>query len=365
MKANELLDMIGNADDGIIEETINVKRHIIQKWTKYAAAAACLCIAAYAAVNTLSRFDYLKAGCANVPGTIVGDDYYYNVRHSGVWKYSNGSREKVLSTYFEDDWKVNETGLYYKSGTTLYRMNLSTLERHKLYSASDCRNISFELADGESIILTCYSDMHEVSQLLINGRTGEVIETLTEKSDIMTGFDQLYTDRHYQVGERSIELTEVGDRRYMPTESGIPLLPEDKYVEGGGRVICDGVMFFYVYDAGDERAKPDYLIIFADGHNVIIPNEQVPCEHIYSGAIGHILLYADTESSSGIWCFDTDSDEKWQLGTDKECSFYDFVNDETKLYACQPWNNEQTVWSIVYEGDRPVSLQQIDKSIIY
>ena len=31
--------------------------------------------------------------------------------------------------------------------------------------------------------------------------------------------------------------------------------------------------------------------------------------------------------------------------------------------ACVPWNHDQTAWKIVYEGNRPVSLQLIDNNI--
>lgn len=44
MKANDLIDMIGNADDSIIEEAGKRKRPVISGWTRWAAAAACLCL---------------------------------------------------------------------------------------------------------------------------------------------------------------------------------------------------------------------------------------------------------------------------------------------------------------------------------
>ena len=44
MKANDLLDMIGNTDDRMIEEAKKTKRPVISRGTKWAAAAACLCL---------------------------------------------------------------------------------------------------------------------------------------------------------------------------------------------------------------------------------------------------------------------------------------------------------------------------------
>ncbi len=44
MKADDLIDMIGNADDRMIEEAKKRKRPVILRWTKWVAAAACLCL---------------------------------------------------------------------------------------------------------------------------------------------------------------------------------------------------------------------------------------------------------------------------------------------------------------------------------
>ncbi len=44
MKANDLLDLIGNVDDGILEEAEEKKRPAISGWARWAAAAACLCL---------------------------------------------------------------------------------------------------------------------------------------------------------------------------------------------------------------------------------------------------------------------------------------------------------------------------------
>lgn len=46
MKANDLLDMIGNTDDSIIEEAKKRKKPVISRWTKWVAVAACLCLVA-------------------------------------------------------------------------------------------------------------------------------------------------------------------------------------------------------------------------------------------------------------------------------------------------------------------------------
>ena len=44
MKANDLLDMIGNADDRVILEARKRKRPALTGWTRWVTVAACLCV---------------------------------------------------------------------------------------------------------------------------------------------------------------------------------------------------------------------------------------------------------------------------------------------------------------------------------
>ena len=56
MNANDLLDMIGNADDAMIEDAEKRGKRAAPRWMKYAAAAACLCVAAVCAVTLIPKF---------------------------------------------------------------------------------------------------------------------------------------------------------------------------------------------------------------------------------------------------------------------------------------------------------------------
>ncbi len=51
MKANDLLDMIGNTDDGIVKEAKKRKKPAVARWTKWVAVAACICLAIGIAVS--------------------------------------------------------------------------------------------------------------------------------------------------------------------------------------------------------------------------------------------------------------------------------------------------------------------------
>lgn len=368
MKANDLLDMIGNADDSIIAEAKKRKRPAIPRWSKWVAVAACLCLVAVGSINTLLRFDYFKAGCSAMPGTIVGNEYYYNVRHSGVWRYSSNSTDRILSAYWEEGWLVNESGLYYKNGNSLYRMDLKTLDKEKIYSSTEGTHIGFDLSDHGNVIVTVYDKNEQYAyQVLIDGKTGGVLEQLTDRVSY-SDLEQLYTNQHYRIGERQIVLVpiaDVTDDKYMPTENGNALLPEGSWVGSYSYDICDEVLYFGVCNGSDAKEESETLIIFADGYTILRPQD-----FRYSGAIGHILLYVDNENpenygsnGAGIWCYDSDSEERWQLKIDADCEFYEFVNNDMTLYSCVPWNHDQTAWKIVYEGNRPVSLQLIDNNI--
>lgn len=67
MKANALLDMIGNIDDSTIEEAKRRKKPAIPRWTKWAAVAACLCIAVGIAVPRLTDMLHNKGGTPSQP----------------------------------------------------------------------------------------------------------------------------------------------------------------------------------------------------------------------------------------------------------------------------------------------------------
>ena len=63
MKANDLLDMIGNTDDSMIEEAKKRKKPAAARWTKWVAVAACVCIAIGIAVSH------------NSPSVVTGNNY--------------------------------------------------------------------------------------------------------------------------------------------------------------------------------------------------------------------------------------------------------------------------------------------------
>lgn len=385
MKAEDLLDLIGDVDDRMILEarargideastqrmpdSAAGKREKRLKWIKWLAAAACFCLIVTAAVRTLIRFDYFGAHCGAMPGVLVDGNYYYNVLHSGVWRYADGQTEKVLSAYWEEDWDVNETGLYYHNWKSVYRVDPETLKKKKLYTVKDGTHLYFDLAGGSDVIVTV-CDKHEdwMYQILIDGITGEEKEVLMEKTPFADSYPR-YSDLHYLVGDRRIEavLSEDApeDWYYTLFENGIPLLPEGTYVDGCCVEVRRGsVISFPLYRDEDTEAE-EQVLIFADGTTKI-----VRFDDYFTGAIGHFLLYTDIENQANdgangfeYWCMDPDTGETWQLRLDAETDLFEFANDDRMLYSCVPWDDGQSAWEIVYENGKPAALHLLDPDI--
>ncbi len=74
MKAEELLDMIGNAEDRIIEEAKKKKRPAPPGWTKWVAAAVCLCLVA-GGLFALARPSGTAPGSSDALPQIAIPDY--------------------------------------------------------------------------------------------------------------------------------------------------------------------------------------------------------------------------------------------------------------------------------------------------
>jgi hypothetical protein len=364
MKANNLLDIIGNVDDSIIEEAKQRKKAVVPRWIKWIATAACLCLVLGGAFNTLYRFGYFRSGCSSLPGDIVDGYYYYYYPHSGVWRYSDGKAKKLISAYWMRGYDVNENGLYYDDySANLYRMDLKTLKKKKIYSASDATNIDFSAKDDGTVIVTVYNSKKRYQyDVLIDGKTGEVLEQLTDRIPYDTPFtNESDTKMRYTIGEREIVLVPIDraeDGMYMPTENGKALLPQGRWVYDYIYDMSDDVKAFGVNNDID-NVESEMLMIFANGKTDLRPKEDYVYGHYPTE---HICLYVGRDQST-IWCYDYTSDEKWQLKIDTEHSFYSIVNDDEMLYSCEPWNDDQAAWKIIYEGNRPAALQLIDDKI--
>ena len=132
MRSEELLDAIGEAKDEYILDARSTQKQKTM-WIKRLAAAACICLVLSVAINLLVLFDFrFGANCGANPGTIVDGVYYYYEPHKGVMGYVPGGKsELVLSTFWLSEWDVNEYGIYYWRGLSLYVRDHETGTRRK------------------------------------------------------------------------------------------------------------------------------------------------------------------------------------------------------------------------------------------
>ena len=81
--------------------------------------------------------DYFEESCSSYIGSVTDGVYYYEVQRDGIYSYSksNGTT-KLLSSYWFDNWSVNEYGIYYNRGTTLYVLPHGSEKSEKLYSSA-------------------------------------------------------------------------------------------------------------------------------------------------------------------------------------------------------------------------------------
>jgi len=360
MNAIEFSNALGKVNDKYIMEVVTYKRKKKRDWLKWGAMAACLCLIVYGMIDTLGRFDYSLDGgnCAATSGTIVDGVYYYYVPHSGIWSYKpNGVSQKQLSTYWFEEWTVNDYGIYYRQGMNVYVRDHETGERRKLYSANgpECTHVRFELrGDGNIIFVGWNKDNSTRYELLLDGITGELIETVMEP----TSYELLpYSESHKIIGNREIKLLAVSEDTVLCelTENGINLLPDGmlvyKYDEHWG-----GALWFKVWQEDLVDGERKYVILYPDGKTelVTLPN------HYYCGGTTE-YLFAPVENCK-VLCVEVATGESWTLEMDAPGDFHDLAANGDYLYTSAPWKDGQSCWKLEYDRDgRPTGITLISE----
>lgn len=362
MKVENILDAIGAINDEAVQDARAYRRPRYSKAIKWAALAACFCLVMAGMFDTLNRFDYSFDGgnCAATPGTIVDGVYYYYVPHSGVWSYEpNGVSQKELSTYWFEEWAVNDYGIYYQQGMSVYVRDHETGERHKLYSASQpgCTHIRFELRDDGNIIFVGWNkDNSTRYELLLDGITGELIETVMEP----TSYNDLsYSESHKIIGSREIELLAASEDNVLCelTENGMNLLPKGmlvyKYEEHFGNAL-----WFEVWQENQIDGEKKYVILHPDGETEIVT---LPAQYYYGGTTEYLFT---TSENCEVLCVEVATGESWILEMDAPGDFHDLATDGGYLYTMAPWEEGQTCWKLEYNDEgRPIGIILVNENI--
>lgn len=110
--------------------------------------------------------------------------YYFEAPRDGIYSYHPGKEpEKLISSFWVEDWDVNETALYYKYGRSLYSLDTENGKKRKLYEVTDsrCSHISFSLRGDGGILVNLYDkDEEKIKQILIARKNGEILHEMTD-----------------------------------------------------------------------------------------------------------------------------------------------------------------------------------------
>lgn len=364
MRQEELFEAIGRIDEAYIH-TEQPKRRRSRRLTRFAALAACLCLVFTGGIYSLARLGYFGAGCGSFPGTIVDGTYYFYVAHSGVYRYDGGTPEKVLGAWWVDEWSVNGYGVYYSCGRTFGVVPHETGRRQTLYRAGlfEASHVRHTLQQSGDAVLTVYDKQAETQkELLLDGKTGQVLSTLmapTAYRDV----DITYSDAHFQVGERVIELVPTQNPYgFDVQEGGASLLPEGVTVSRySGRYFGDCLAFICKYP--EKYQEGTMLFLRPDGNDTLLT---IPADHYYHTGTEDYLLDVQYDGEGyDIWCLDTMTNETWELAVGDGPTIYSIVTDGTVAYGTAPWDDYQSLWRVVCdEQGRPTGLELLDSDIL-
>lgn len=352
MKKKNISDALNNIDFDMVEdvyESTKVKKKNKKSiWLKWGTVAACLCLCLMAiTLNTLNRMDYFEESCSSYIGKVVDGTYYYEVQREGIYSYdeANGTT-KILSSYWFDRWSVNEYGIYYNRGTTLYVLPHGNEKSEKLYSSANGSRIDFAIQPNgtikASVVGKVDGKFETLQKFYLDGVTGERVEGNLDETI-------------YKIGEREVVHLRKGSGSDV-LESGMSILPEGMIVGNGAEAFNDGVMFFINSDGSDVWT---YYVVLADGSNHTIEIAGDPPFSIYKT---YVIYLKDNE----FWCLDARTNESWELRMDtEEHRVYEFVLDGTTIYSCAPWSENQTCWQLNTDANgKPTSVSLTDDNIM-
>lgn len=372
MKNERLLNALGNIDEELIVEaapgnkTSKMKLQSM-KWIKRVVAAACVCLLVAGAINTLGRLDFdFGASCGAGLGKIVDGVYYYHEPHKGIMSYMpDGETKQLLHTYWYEDWQVNEYGIYYRQGMSVYVRDHETGTRTKLYTSDSVENthMRFVLWEDNNIIVTNYNKNTEiVYEVLVDGVNGGVLETVMEKTSYDETNTVYYSDMHLRVGDREITLEPMDEDRevFIAIENGENILPNDFYVTRHYRDVYENILILNKYTHMNHETV---FVIYPDGTNKIL---NLPYHTNFSG--NEEYLYYASVSDETVGCVDAQTGETWLLEIEANGKDYNEIHnvetDGEYMYTCGPAGGETACWKLIYgEDGKPTAMTLLDGDI--
>lgn len=382
--AEALFDAFGGVGDDLVTDahTADVradKKKNCRALRIWLPAAACFLFVAVGLLTYCIRMDRFGASDGSYPGSVISDGTYFClVPHDGIYACADGESRRLVSKFFIEQWSVNDYGLYWKSGRSLYVLPHGEKRARRLYFAglTDCSHIAFvPNADG-SVIVTIYDkrDKH-LREVRVDGKTGAEIGTVTPTIDYRD-MDTCYTRTVFTLGERTVilRLREVSGWGTVGTlyEDGSPLF-DGTDVDIYPMRMGDALVF-------SGRAPYDYenaytVVLRPDGDDSLIRPDADnggawrggDGDWLFSVSIAQGHVQTLEELDSHVLCTDARTGETYTLTSDVRHEFCDLVYDGANglLYACEPWNDTTTLWRVVFEDGRPARLVSVDEDILH
>lgn len=351
MKELRLLKALGTVDIRFPEEAMAMPP---RRRGRILAAAACFCMICGVGVGVMVRLGYFSAGCSAWAGSFADGGYYHTIPHKGLYRWDDTDNEKVLGAAWCEGWQVNDYGVYYKTRRSLYVLPHEGTKT-KLFAAgiTQSSHIGFTLY-GDNVVVTVYNKHKErFFEVLIDGRTGALLETVTPLTDYDVLYDgQAFGDTHLLVGTRSIVL-ETEQETSILTENGLPLTGKavSRFWNRYGEQV-----WFTVEENRTEGST--WYILQPNGRDrqVTLPTYSI-CD-----AAGDFAFWVDHDEGA-VCCGDTRTGVYWTLSADTESEFYELSTDGSRLFSCVPWDDYQRLWQVEYEEGRPVGLTLLDSDI--
>ena len=299
----------------------------------------------------LSGSDYV--GCEDTEkAAFVEGEYYYKVEHSGIWKGTPGKEHcRVLHTFWEDTWDVNPYGVYYIQGHTLGVMPHETGERQMLYEAdpSFCKRMDMDLMTDGNVLLTLENTDNRLrTRMILDGRSGEVLETVEEKYNYANTEYEIY-----RIGNRVLECRRtVTGSDYDLLENGVSILPENTSVKyQNAEKIGDAIWFYTSSDYSE------VYVVRADGRDNLLQRPQG--WYIGESAAGDYVFY-NTDEFAHIYCLDTTTGRRWEMEADSDINVGQVITDGN--YMVTFYKQGRALWKIAKNADGvPIGMELMDE----
>jgi hypothetical protein len=388
MKPETISMAIGYIDNELIEaaDALRNRKKANNHWKRWAALAACLCLIVGSAITFLRGFP-IGVGNGNFLGVLIDGEYYYTTTFS-FYRYtpSTQERERIMSRFNVKDigWRVNEHGLYYIKGRSLYVREHETGVSHRLYTANMNTTIGFADGAGAERLKSGYINLrifdsnrrniYPMRVIQIDAKTGEIIWQGEVSQEEWTAIFYSGNIRfEFPVGGHVYRNIMVGsftdgyfyklhrdEQPFITPPEGMFISFEFEYVESS--LLIRHRLYAQMQDVNMINRTIDEVYLLATPDGEVIP---VPHTGRFLTGTDKLLLFSVFNEHTGVTTihhFDVSSREMVLLHN-TNLYFDTAVTDGAWLFA-NILNGRTDCWKLLYdEAEKLVGLELWDAAI--